>query len=548
MSEYVLDQLLRLQDEKAGANDENNYRVNVLTRAQARQQKQKKKDPEFLPNIPVANLPAHNWSRDELRKLQQSDETLSVLRHHVISGSKPSESELRRDKHLAHYFFQIDAICIEDGLLFRRYFDNTGSTARLQLLIPKSMQNEILTRCHVFELGHTRSFLKNSRFFQTIGYFVHWQTKLKLVLKSCLECLKSVSRKEPRNAKITARRHFYKVGECLCIDMIEGIRQDEKCTNVLTIQDSFSKYTRFIAIPDKSGQVIANQLLLYFLQYGVPSSIICDNSLSFTAGAVKNLCDLFGVKINKTLFYLSRANPAERVQKFFHSLMTKNLGPTNCWTKLLPYVESVLNASVHGATDFAPSHIFFGRQIFCGTSRLLYDIPEVTTTYGEEIAQILENAETVHQMVYESLQQSATDLENRYNKFKKSVQFQVGERALLFSPKYPRHKFAKWCQYWRETVEVLKKLTDSLYLIQVLGGRRRSFVVNIEKLQKLPTHLAFPHQQRGTDTADTAAAANAAASLGAAAVGAASSRSGTAVVTDTAAALARTANDAPTTP
>ena len=55
---------------------------------------------------------------------------------------------LTADRRFKHYKANEDRIILEDGLLFRKYYGETGSVEYYQILIPKQLVNEVLRNLH----------------------------------------------------------------------------------------------------------------------------------------------------------------------------------------------------------------------------------------------------------------------------------------------------------------------------------------------------------------------------------------------------------------
>ena len=55
---------------------------------------------------------------------------------------------LTTDSRFKHYKANEDRIIVKDGLLFRRYYGETGSVKYYQILIPKQLVNEVLGSLH----------------------------------------------------------------------------------------------------------------------------------------------------------------------------------------------------------------------------------------------------------------------------------------------------------------------------------------------------------------------------------------------------------------
>ena len=78
-----------------------------------------------------------------------------------ILGQPLDEVLMVRDSRYKNYKANEDRIILKDGLMFRKYFGETGSLKNYQILIPKQYVNEVLRSLH-------GEFVKCPRFAKTV--------------------------------------------------------------------------------------------------------------------------------------------------------------------------------------------------------------------------------------------------------------------------------------------------------------------------------------------------------------------------------------------
>ena len=70
---------------------------------------------------------------------------------------------------------------------------------------------------------------------------------------------------------------------------------------ILCITDAFTKYAEVVAIPDKSAETVANELMVqWFCRFGTPIQIHSDNGKEFVNKLSKELFKLLGIKHTTT--------------------------------------------------------------------------------------------------------------------------------------------------------------------------------------------------------------------------------------------------------
>ena len=82
-----------------------------------------------------------------IRVEQDADLVLKNLKLEIL-GPPHDEVLLTTDRRFKHYKANEDRIILKDGLLFRKYYGETGSVKYYQILIPKQLVNEVLRNLH----------------------------------------------------------------------------------------------------------------------------------------------------------------------------------------------------------------------------------------------------------------------------------------------------------------------------------------------------------------------------------------------------------------
>ena len=82
-----------------------------------------------------------------IRVEQDADLVLKNLKLKIL-GQPHDDVLLATDRRYKHYKANEDRIILKDGLLFRKYYGETGSVKYYQILIPKRLVNEVLRNLH----------------------------------------------------------------------------------------------------------------------------------------------------------------------------------------------------------------------------------------------------------------------------------------------------------------------------------------------------------------------------------------------------------------
>ena len=82
-----------------------------------------------------------------IRVEQDADLVLKNLKLKIL-GQPHDDVLLTTDRRFKHYKANEDRIILKDGLLFRKYYGESGSVKYYQILIPKQLVNEVLRNLH----------------------------------------------------------------------------------------------------------------------------------------------------------------------------------------------------------------------------------------------------------------------------------------------------------------------------------------------------------------------------------------------------------------
>lgn len=88
------------------------------------------------------------WEDDEMYTSQANDEVFDPILHAKETGTKPRGEKLKGEGRAVHiHLQQYDQLLLYNGLLYRRFEKDNGNF-HLQLVIPKSKQEDVLSEAH----------------------------------------------------------------------------------------------------------------------------------------------------------------------------------------------------------------------------------------------------------------------------------------------------------------------------------------------------------------------------------------------------------------
>ena len=130
-----------------------------------------------------------------IRVEQDADLKLKNLKLKEM-GQAHGDVLLTTDRQFKHYKTNEDRIILKDGLLFRKYYEETGGVKYHQILIPKQLVNEVLRNLHG-EFGKHPGITKLIIAYREKYYYPNMAQIIREWVKSCKQCVKE-SRINPR--------------------------------------------------------------------------------------------------------------------------------------------------------------------------------------------------------------------------------------------------------------------------------------------------------------------------------------------------------------
>ena len=130
-----------------------------------------------------------------IRVEQDADLVLNNLKLKKL-GQPHDDVLLATDRRFKNYKANEDRIIIKDGLLFRKYYRETGSVKYYQILIPKQLVNEVLRNLHV-DFGNHPGIAKTIIAYREKNYYPNMAQLIREWVLSCEQCLRE-ARINPR--------------------------------------------------------------------------------------------------------------------------------------------------------------------------------------------------------------------------------------------------------------------------------------------------------------------------------------------------------------
>jgi transposase InsO family protein len=384
---------------------------------------------------------------------------------------------------------QWDRLKTINGVLYRQFVCCKTQTTRNQVVIPRSMCEQVVRLIHegvgVSHLGRT----KTEGAVGQRAYWVGWTSDVRRILKTCETCVRY-------KRGVAVQRTPLK--PIICGEAWEVVSVDitgphptshDGFVWILTLQDHFSKWVEAYPLRRHTAPIVARTLFdKVFTRFGCPLQILSDQGPEFESALFKELCRLMQVdKIRTSPYHPSGNGMLERYHRCLNSLLAKVVSANQKdWSDHLQTVVAAYRATVHEAIKMTPNRAFLGREV-----RLPIDLVLGTTPDGYKDENILsEVVEGIAQrmrsdgvFVREQLGRAASTMKTRYDaRIKSAFTFNVGDRVWYF---YPR-RYVKLSPKWQNMYVgpyIITQILDPCNIAIQKNLRSPIIVVHRDKLR-----------------------------------------------------------------
>jgi len=394
-----------------------------------------------------------SMSPNDLSKLQHEDEALSDIIRMLKLDNKCKQNK--------------DFVLLDDILYHVSDPVKRDQTARLQLVIPASLQGATLIHVHDKDghLGVDKTYDK----LRTRYFWYNMYKDVVLHVSSCDLC--KMNNLRAHRAPMQLSRAAVYPFEIVGIDIVGPFVESHSGNKyILTVVDHFSSYPEAFPIPNKNADTITDLLLTQILpRHSCMSQVTSDNGLEFVNHIVDDLLRKMGIGHVRTSPYHPEGNAkVERFHRFLNSTLRKyTIRDQRSWDTLIPGILWSYRTSVHEGTLYTPFFLVHGRDPVLPLDTLLRPRPKYV---GEEYLPCM--LERIHQAFTEAQQNSAEarlQNKNTYNKRAKDLQFKIGDAVYYRLP--PNNKLDT---KWQAHARIIQQTSPVSFIIkELLTGKTR---------------------------------------------------------------------------
>lgn len=451
---------------------------------------------QIIQAVQTSDLSFSICSSMELQVSQLEDPIIGPILKAKQADTRPDTSPA--DNLLYRRLAQLwDQLCVRDGLLYRVFVGQDDQLDHFQLVVPAKLREDVLDSLHGGvaggHLGHEKTFNRVKERFYWPGY---WNDTRDWCL-ACHQCSTRKSPTHPRRAPLGTIQAGYPM-QIMAVDLLGPLPESpQKNSYVMVVGDYFSKWMEAIPLPNQEASTVANHLIdEVFMRYSVPEQLHSDQGRQFESQLIAEVCKLLHIKKTRTTPYHPQCDGM--VERFNRTLL--NMLATHCkdqpwdWEQHIRKVCMAYNTSVNSTTGYTPFYLMFGRQARLPVDVMYGDTPTDSPSPSEYAVKLKKRLTSAYETVRQTCKAKHEQQKELYDQRIHGNPYVTGDWVWVLNPKVPKNSSKKLFHPWQGPYKIVKKISECVYRIQGLNGRRRRQVVHFNRLKPCPkeTRLLEP--------------------------------------------------------
>ena len=414
----------------------------------------------------------------ELRDLQMQDSYIGLVLRCLEKGNQPDVNSSRSlPSHTRRLIQQWDQLVLKDGVVWRQFEDKEGMTRILQLIVPHTLREEVLTELHSGVVG---GHLGKEKTMARLRERFYWPGQWNDVKNFCRACTSCATRKTPaprRRAPLGTIKAGYPI-QVVAVDIMGPLPETANGNSyVLVVGDYFTRWMEAYPIRNQEAVTVAQKLVdEFFCRFSTPEQLHSDQESQFESRLISEICKLLNIHKSHTTPYHPQGDGL--VERFNRTLLdmlatTVQNHPLD-WEDHIRKVCMAYNTSIQATTGYSPFYLMFGRN-----ARLPVDVmfptekPAADVSYGEYAKMMSKTMEKAFHTVREHVGDKHERQKQFYDKKCHGERFQPGDLVFLHSTVVPRGQAKKLYHPWSGPWRVVKPLSEAVYRIQGPSGSKQ---------------------------------------------------------------------------
>ena len=383
------------------------------------------------------------------------------------------------------YWAQFDSLVLKNNVLYRYSYTNEGVTKGMQVIVPRSLQQEFIRQAHGGMTGGHFGIKRTQDQVSRRGYWFGWRKDVEQFCKRCSTCAQVFRGKPPRHGLLQPLEANGPMDR-LHIDLCGPFVKSNGNVFILMCVDAYTRFLIAVPIPHKTAQIIADKIMTHIVfRFGLFREMLTDLGTEFQNDVVHTLCKLLSIDQLRTTSYRPNCNgKVERANRSLHSLMAKVVSTNQRdWSKLLPACVLAYNMSKNEATSYSPYFLMHGRQALCPMDLLLQTPEDNENVNVNDYADLLvERLRVAYRLVSQHTHIQVERMKKNYNKKVKPQEFLPGMFVWYYYPRRYSERSQKWSRFYTGPFQIQKRINDVNAIIRKTP-KSKPLIVHIDKLR-----------------------------------------------------------------
>ena len=215
-----------------------------------------------------------------IRVEQDVDLVLKNMKLKIL-GQPYDEVLIMTSSRYKNYKAKEDRMIPKDGLLFRKFFGETGSVKDYQILIPKQLVKEVLSSLHG-EFGKHPGIYKTIIAYREKYYCPKMAQLIREWIMSCEQCIREspIARRFTRLPLQNPNEHITAPEDAMQIDSVPELPPSGGYENIVTAMDVFSRFLFAYPTSNQDAKAIAKVLINIMTKHAyLPTTLISEKGL-----------------------------------------------------------------------------------------------------------------------------------------------------------------------------------------------------------------------------------------------------------------------------
>lgn len=296
-----------------------------------------------------------------------------------------------------------------------------------QLVIPSTMENEIIKRAHSnghFAKKKTLELISKDYYIEKIG------KKVEDYIASCIPCLLTNRKEGKQEGYLNPIEKGDTPLQTLHLDHVGPLTETHKQYNhILTVIDAFTKFVWLFPCKSTTTREVLNKLEILQHTFGSPERFITDRGTAFTSNEFQQYCMKERIELCHITTGVPRGNgQVERVHRTIIPVLTKLcIEKPGLWYRHVGRVQMALNSTYQRSVNTTPFEMLIGKKMKRQDDIEIYELLQ-----QEGRDNYMENREDLRKRAKQQILEVQQENRRNYDKHRKdSSKYQEGELVAI---------------------------------------------------------------------------------------------------------------------